>query len=148
MKKFIGAFLIILSVAALVVTNLPQVNQLKTYPSEALKQEKKDLQIEIDALKILDKATDQGELSRLKTEVAYYKIELARREYQIDFFSVLLLLIGAGLIAFDFLGKNQRCRRGKKEVSGQRSSAGRNLCRRERVSSEKRRRIFVKRKSA
>lgn len=106
MRNFIAVLLILVSVGTLVVVRLPAVEKLRGYPVSMLEQDASALQMKLDAAKMVG-TTDatQGEVNRIRTEKLYYRIEILRRTFGLEWFAICLGLFGIGLLALNFINK-------------------------------------------
>lgn len=105
MKRFLGIILLLVSIVSLSILHIPQISQLKNYPTPILEQEKRDLQIQKDALSLTTSSMKDSRSTQLKIKIACYQVELYRRQYPWEWLAMAFGIFGVALIVLSVIKK-------------------------------------------
>ncbi|MEZ4846394.1 MAG: hypothetical protein R2877_05465 [Bdellovibrionota bacterium] len=114
MKKILAILLVLTGIVLWTLVHMPATKKLREYPTGTLSQEAKALQIQIDAEKLGGAAFDSGKTNRLEKEKFFYQVEIARRNFGLEWLGMILGLFGLGLLALQFLNQKETGRRRSK----------------------------------
>jgi hypothetical protein len=103
-KKFLAILLIIAGVILWTLVHMPAAKKLREYPTVTLQQESKAMQIELDAAQ-LGGGAESGRKINLEKQKFFYQVEIARRNFGLEWLGVILSLLGGGLLFLEFLNK-------------------------------------------
>lgn len=112
MKRIFGIVLLIVGSVVWGSVNVHSVKKLRSYPTAILQQEAKVMQMTIDASSVEGIAGSSSRKNELQKEKYNYEVEIARRMYMLDWFSVVLVLFGLGLFSLSFFSRQDS--RGRK----------------------------------
>lgn len=104
MRNFIAAVLILVSIAVFVVVRIPAVTQLRSYPVSMLEQEANAMQMKLDAATTIGSRAEV-EKNQIRREKMYYRIEILRRTFGLEWLAACMGLFGIGLFALNFINK-------------------------------------------
>lgn len=111
MKKFLGIVLILVGVVLWTLVQMPPVKKLRSYPTSTLSQEAQGMQIQMDATKLSGATPNSTKNINLEKEKFYYQVEIARRNFGLDWLGIVFGLLGVGMLALQFLNKVESTRR-------------------------------------
>lgn len=111
MKKALGIILILVGIVLWTSVQMPAVKKLREYPTSMLTQEVKGMQIQLDAAKLSGGSSDTSHSINLQKEKLFYQIELARRNFGLNWLGIIFVLLGSGILALQFLNRTESVRR-------------------------------------
>ncbi len=109
MRNVIAAILILVSISVLMLVRMPGVTQLRSYPISTLEQEANSMQMKLDASTTVGSRAEI-EKNQVRREKMYYRIEILRRSFGLEWLAACMGLFGIGLIALNFINKVESSR--------------------------------------